>query len=206
MRTTRRSSLTLALVAALAWCLPAGSGPARAEPGGRAGRPCRIEPTRVRRPDPRDPSAGADTMPPTAGELAGQDISFTVLEDDLNNALAAVRKAANEQRGRTSGVSLDIARAVDEVADELGVSSAQVAVAWVQAQGYGFIPIVGARKPEQVVDTLGAARAKLDASQLERLASVSEISLGFPHEFLGSDRVQDLVKGECRTRLLERPR
>src|SRR5690606_2095739 len=49
------------------------------------------------------------------------------------------RKAANEQRGRLSERNLQIAKTVDAVADELGVTSAQVAAAWVLAQNYGTI-------------------------------------------------------------------
>ncbi|MGF1469332.1 MAG: aldo/keto reductase [Sandaracinaceae bacterium] len=116
------------------------------------------------------------------------------------------RSAANEARGRTSETNLEIARAVDAVADELGVSSAKVATAWVAAQGYGMIPIVGARKVEQLEDTLGAAEVTLSAEQLARLDEVSRVDLGFPGRFLSQPGVMDLVRGEVRTRLDPRPR
>ena len=102
--------------------------------------------------------------------------------------------------------ALAIARAVDRVADELGVSSAQVATAWVRAQGYGFIPIVGARKVEQIADTLGAVAVSLSAAQLAALDEVSRVSLGFPHDFLASSGVLDLVRSEVRGRIDGRPR
>lgn len=107
----------------------------------------------------------------------------------------------NESRGRTNEKSLAIARAVDEVADELGVTSAKVATAWVQAQGYGMIPIVGARKVEQITDTIGAAEVKLTDAHLAKLDAVSKIELGFPHDFLKADQVLDLVRSEARTRI-----
>lgn len=113
----------------------------------------------------------------------------------------SLRRASNQQRGRTDERALAIARAVDEVADELGATSAQVAVAWVSAQGYRYIPIVGARKVAQVVDTLGSASVELSEAQLAKLAEVSQISLGFPHDFLAAPPVRDLVYGEVRTRL-----
>ena len=118
----------------------------------------------------------------------------------------SLRKANNEQRGRTSERNLAIAKVVDAIADELGKTSTQIATAWVMAQGYGVIPIVGARKPEQIADSLGSADVELSPAQLERLDAVSRPELGFPHDFLASGGVQDLVKSESRGRLLERPR
>ena len=116
------------------------------------------------------------------------------------------RQAANDARGRTSDAALAIAREVDRVADELGASSAQVAAAWVAAQGYRFIPIVGARKVEQILDTMGAPRVQLTPAQLGRLDELSRPSLGFPHDFLRSTNVRDMVRGEIRTRIDGRPR
>lgn len=115
------------------------------------------------------------------------------------------RKGGNEQRGRTNERSLAIARAVDTVADELGVSSAKVAVAWVKAQGYGFIPIVGARKVEQLTDTLGGADVELSEAHLATLHEVSRVEMGFPTQFLTAPGVLDLVRGEIRTRIDGRP-
>ncbi|MCB9640953.1 MAG: aldo/keto reductase [Myxococcales bacterium] len=113
----------------------------------------------------------------------------------------SLRAAGNESRGRTSERNMMIAKAVDAVADELGVSSAQVANAWVQAQGYRYIPIVGARKVEQIEDSLGSALVKLSPEQLQKLDEVSKISLGFPHDFLASDGVRNLVRSEMRGRI-----
>jgi aryl-alcohol dehydrogenase-like predicted oxidoreductase len=111
------------------------------------------------------------------------------------------RHAANEARGRTSERALAIARAVDEVADELGVTSTQVAVAWVRSRGYGYLPIIGARKVSQIEDSLASASVNLNVAQLARLDEVSRIDLGFPHDFIASDGVQDLVLTELRARI-----
>lgn len=133
-----------------------------------------------------------------AGVLAGK---YT---RDANQE--SLRRAANEARGRTSERNLEIARTVDRVADELGVSSAQVAVAWVRSGGYGMIPLVGARKPEQLQDSLASVGVELSADHLSALDGVSAIEPGFPHQFLASDGVRDLVRGEIRTRIDGRPR
>ncbi len=124
-----------------------------------------------------------------AGVLTGK---YTRGSGDVDS----LRKESNEQRGRTSDEKLAIAQAVDEVADDLGVTSAQVATAWVLAQGYGCIPIVGARKVAQIEDTLGAAKVELSEAHLAKLDEVSRPSLGFPHDFLRSSGVRNLVRGE----------
>ena len=136
--------------------------------------------------------------PLSAGVLTGK---YT-----RGGAEESLRKGANDSRGRTSGKSLLVAREVDAVADELGVSSAQVALAWVQAQGYRYIPIVGARKVSQIQDSLGAPSVTLGEEHVRRLNEISSISMGFPHDFLASGGVQDLVKSESRNLLDERPR
>lgn len=118
----------------------------------------------------------------------------------------SLRAAGNADRGRTSERNLEIARAVDTVADELGVSSAQVATAWVASRGYGVIPLVGARKVSQIEDCLKAATVTLGADQLARLDEVSRVDLGFPGHFLTSPGVMDVVYGaQARKHLQGRP-
>ncbi|MEL6343293.1 MAG: aldo/keto reductase [Myxococcota bacterium] len=113
-----------------------------------------------------------------------------------NDEIDSKRKGSNDARGRTAAHNLAIARVVDAVADEQGVTSAQIATAWVSARGYGCIPIVGARKVSQITDTLGASAVNLTDDQLARLNDVSKPDLGFPHDFLETDGVQNLVYGE----------
>jgi aryl-alcohol dehydrogenase-like predicted oxidoreductase len=133
--------------------------------------------------------------------LAGGVLTGKYTRDPKHSSTDSLRKQGNVSRGRTSEHALEIARRVDEIADELGVSSTQVAAAWVMAQGYRYIPIVGARKLEQLQDSLGGATVTLGADQLARLEEASKIRLGFPHDFLKSDAVRDLVRGEIRTRV-----
>ncbi|MEQ9496446.1 MAG: aldo/keto reductase [Deltaproteobacteria bacterium] len=113
----------------------------------------------------------------------------------------SLRKGANEARGRTSEKNLTIARAVDAIADELGKTSAQVALAWVRSRGYRYIPIVGARKVEQITDSLGCVDVELTPDHVAKLDALSEAPLLFPNDFLRSDNVLDLVHGEVRARI-----
>ena len=56
------------------------------------------------------------------------------------------------------------------VAKEIGASVAQVAIAWVAAQGDDIVPLIGARQRAQLTESLGALELKLTADQLSRLA------------------------------------
>lgn len=113
----------------------------------------------------------------------------------------SLRKQGNARRGRTSERNLAIARKVDEIADAMGATSAQVAVAWVHGHGYRTIPIVGARKVEQINDTMAGARLTLSDEHRAALDELSRPSLGFPHDFLAADPVRDLVRSESRGRI-----
>lgn len=75
--------------------------------------------------------------------------------------------------------------AVLDIADKLGVSPAQVALAWSAARG--VVPILGPRTVDQLTDTLGAAGLTLSAEDIERLDRASRIPLGFPFEMLAED-------------------
>ena len=83
--------------------------------------------------------------------------------------------------------NLCIAGEVSAVAERVGRSPAQVAIAWVRRQGPGIIPLIGARTVSQLEDDLGALDVTLDDEHLERLDEASRIELGFPHDFLGPD-------------------
>ena len=56
-----------------------------------------------------------------------------------------------------------------EVADELGVSPQQVALAWELAQAPVVIPIPGAKRPQSITDSAAAADLVLTDDQVDRL-------------------------------------
>ena len=103
------------------------------------------------------------------------------------------RAAANQ--ARLTERNLQIAREVDRVADELGATSAQVAVAWVRQRGRWVIPILGVRTLEQLQELLGCLDLELPAEHLARLRDASRIELGFPYELLTGPQGQ-LVYGD----------
>lgn len=78
-----------------------------------------------------------------------------------------------------------IAAAVDAVADEQGVASSQVALAWVMSRG--VVPIAGATSVEQVRQNMKAADLLLDDATLARLDEASAFDAGHPYNMLDWD-------------------
>ena len=76
---------------------------------------------------------------------------------------------------RFSGDNLDrnlaLVERLREVASLLGVSVAQVAIAWVGAQGDDIVPLIGARRRERLTESLGAVDVQLSAEQLAAIES-----------------------------------
>jgi aryl-alcohol dehydrogenase-like predicted oxidoreductase len=56
-----------------------------------------------------------------------------------------------------------------DLAAEKGVSAAQLAVAWVLAKGESIVPVVGARTPAQLAESLGSLSISLSPSDLTRI-------------------------------------
>lgn len=56
------------------------------------------------------------------------------------------------------------------IAVDVGASVAQVAIAWVAAQGHDIVPVVGARTRDRLTEALGAAEVKLTPAHLAALA------------------------------------
>ena len=75
---------------------------------------------------------------------------------------------------RFQGANLDsnlaLVEALRAIAADLGVSVAQVAIAWVAAQGNDIVPLVGARRRDRLTEALGALDVKLTAAHLAKLA------------------------------------
>jgi aryl-alcohol dehydrogenase-like predicted oxidoreductase len=104
---------------------------------------------------------------------------------------AGERRLADVDPGR-----LAIAKAVADVAGDLGLSSPVVALAWLRAQA-DVIPILGARTSQQLVDNLACLDVSLPPDALARLDQASHVARGFPHDFLaGADYVLGGMAGQ----------
>jgi aryl-alcohol dehydrogenase-like predicted oxidoreductase len=60
-----------------------------------------------------------------------------------------------------------------QVAVSIGGSVAQVAIAWVAAQGADIVPLVGARRRDRLAEALGALEIRLSAPQMQALAEAA---------------------------------
>ena len=97
--------------------------------------------------------------------------------------------------------NLEIAECVVSIAEEIGCTASQVAIAWVRQQDALVIPLIGARNLPQLTDNLGALDVRLTDDQLDRLDEVSRVDLGFPHNFVTDPNILDLVSGGSWERL-----
>jgi aryl-alcohol dehydrogenase-like predicted oxidoreductase len=67
--------------------------------------------------------------------------------------------------------NLLLVEALRSIAEAKGVSVAQIAIAWVAAQGKDIVPVVGSRRREQLAEALGALDVRLtgdDQDTIER--------------------------------------
>lgn len=102
-----------------------------------------------------------------------------------------------EQSARRSERANTIAAKVVEVAERLEVQPAQVAINWTRQNNpqLNVIPIIGARTAAQLEDSLGCLQFTIPEESLQELRTASAIEMGFPHDFLSTDNVRDLVYG-----------
>ena len=91
-----------------------------------------------------------------------------------------------------------IVQTLVELAEAEGRKPHQLALNWLRngERGVPVIPIVGARSQDQLKDSLEILDFELSAETLAKLDEVSQIDLGFPHDFLES--VAGVVYGEKR--------
>jgi aryl-alcohol dehydrogenase-like predicted oxidoreductase len=133
--------------------------------------------------------------PLAGGVLSGKYAKGKAAADDRMNS------AMMKNFQRTNDRAEAIVREVLAVAEEVGRSPAQVALAWLQHRPDPVITIIGARRLDQLQDNLASLDLKLEPAQVARLDAVSQIELGFPHEFYDRDMVKNLVYAGFRDKL-----
>ncbi|MBR1282389.1 aldo/keto reductase [Bradyrhizobium sp. AUGA SZCCT0177] len=119
-----------------------------------------------------------DDILPTCRELGIGVTAYGVLSRGLISGHWSKDKSGGQDfrqmTPRFQGANLDanlaLVEPLREVAADLGVSVAQVAIAWVAAQGNDIVPLVGARRRDRLTEALGALDVKLSAAHLDKLA------------------------------------
>ncbi|HEV7718655.1 MAG TPA: aldo/keto reductase [Arsenicitalea sp.] len=82
---------------------------------------------------------------------------------DRENAKSDFRAHSPRFSAENLEHNLALVEALRTIAAAKGVSVAQIAIAWVAAQGDDIVPLVGARTRERLSEALGAMAVKLDA-------------------------------------------
>lgn len=95
---------------------------------------------------------------------------------------------------RLNDRNLAIADAVADVAGELNIPAPTVALCWLK-QNPNVIPIIGARKAHQLKENLACVEQVLAPEHLSKLEKASKIELGFPHDFISGNGVQEIAYG-----------
>jgi aryl-alcohol dehydrogenase-like predicted oxidoreductase len=80
------------------------------------------------------------------------------------------RRSQPRFQGANLDANLAIVAVVEALAATKGVTPAQLALAWVHAQGEDVVPIPGTKRRRYLEDNLGAVEVELGAEELERLA------------------------------------
>jgi aryl-alcohol dehydrogenase-like predicted oxidoreductase len=119
-----------------------------------------------------------DDILPTCRELGIGITAYGVLSRGLISGHWSKDKSGGQDfrqmsprfQGQNLDSNLGLVDRLRAIADDLGASVAQVAIAWVAAQGRDIVPLVGARRRDRLTEALGALDVKLTAAHLADLA------------------------------------
>ncbi|MCW2503960.1 MAG: aldo/keto reductase [Actinomycetia bacterium] len=82
--------------------------------------------------------------------------------------------------------NLDVVAEVDAIAREKGCTPAQLALAWVLAQGEDLVPIPGTKRVRYLEENVGAVDVRLTQADLDRIEKVA------PRGFAAGERYPDM--------------
>lgn len=115
---------------------------------------------------------------PVARELGIGIVAFGVLLSGLiggssqKEKLEAISRRISPEALASMKANLTRAEALKEIADEKGTTPAQLAIAWVLAQGDDMLALVGSRTASQVESTIKALDVRLTKEDLARMSEI----------------------------------
>jgi aryl-alcohol dehydrogenase-like predicted oxidoreductase len=104
------------------------------------------------------------------GFLAGTARSVDELADD------DFRRFQPRFTGDNLQANVRIVEVIDSIAADKDATPAQVALAWVHAQGHDIVPIPGTKRRTYLEQNVGALDVELDATDMQRLDAVGQAS------------------------------
>src|SRR2546423_684523 len=99
------------------------------------------------------------------------------------------RRTTPRFQGENFQRNLDIVKRVEEIAREKHCTSAQLALAWVLAQGNDIVPIPGTKRRKYLQENIGALDVDLTSEDLERIEEVAP-----KNAFAGSRYPEAMIK------------
>jgi aryl-alcohol dehydrogenase-like predicted oxidoreductase len=116
-----------------------------------------------------------ESILPTCRELGVAITAYGVLSRGLLSGRWTLERRTTDRDFRTHAPrfqpenlrqNLELAEKLRRLADKRGATVAQVAIAWVAAQGPDIIPVIGARTRDQLTESLRASDLELDPDEL----------------------------------------
>src|SRR3984885_11325217 len=116
---------------------------------------------------------------PALRELGIALVAYGVLSGGLiSDHAEAAKNAASEIRTRKPrffaenfAKNIALVEAIKKIAREKGATTQQLAFAWVKSRSEDIVPLIGARRRDQLKEALGALDLKLSAGDLARIAA-----------------------------------
>jgi len=113
---------------------------------------------------------------PTVRELGIGVTAYGVLSRGLLSTASAREIGPDDPRARfprfraeNLGRNLDLLAALEKIAQSRGVSTAQLAIAWVLSRGTDIVPLIGTKRRDRLAEALGALSVRLDSADLAAL-------------------------------------
>jgi aryl-alcohol dehydrogenase-like predicted oxidoreductase len=113
-----------------------------------------------------------DDILPTCRELGIGVSAYGVLARGLiggSGSSGGVRAMSPRFQGANREHNDALVARLQSLAEAKGASIAQLAIAWVAARGNDIVPLVGARRLDQVETLLGSVDVSLDADELAQI-------------------------------------
>ena len=135
----------------------------------------------------------------TTNDSKTRTISSSSISDEQNDNRLNVASFSEISNTLLKARNLRIAEEVVKIAQEIKRTPSQVALNWIRQSKKIFrnkiIPIIGAKNLVQINDNLACMEFVLSDDQIQRLNEVSKIELGFPHDFLFTDAIRNIIYG-----------
>ncbi len=86
-----------------------------------------------------------------------------------------LRQRDPRYQGENLDRNMEIVSVMEQIADELSISCAQVALAWLLSRGMDVVPIPGFKRRVTLEDSIKAVNVILSAEQIDRLETVAPV-------------------------------